>query len=166
MHRWLIVAISFTLAATLACSVSAQDASKIVGVWKVVDITRKEIASGATDKPYGEKPSGYYVFTAGGHFFWNFVADNRKPPAGSAPSDAERLELFKTLSFGTGTYKSDGGKLLLRYDSSWIQSWTGAERSISLPEVSGKTMTITSAPFKHPTSGVDAMTTNTFERVE
>jgi len=150
----------------LAWPVSAQDASKIVGVWKVVDITRKEIASGKTDKPYGEKPGGYYIFTAGGHFFWNFVADNRKPPDGPAPSDMERVELFKTLSFGTGTYKSEGGKLLLRYDSSWIQSWTGAERSISIPEVSGKTMTLSSATFKHPISGVDAMTTNAYERVE
>ena len=159
------MAVALALVLTASHATLAQDAaSQIVGVWKVVDISRKEVASGKIDKPYGEKPGGYYIFTRGGHFFWTYVADNRQKPAGAALTDAERVELFKTLAFGTGTYKVEGDKVVQRYDSSWHQAWTGAERVTPLPTFSGTKMIQTSAPFKH--QGVDSVNTNTFERVE
>ena len=151
---------------SLGSAVSAQDLAKeIVGVWKVLNIDRKEVATGKIDKPYGERPTGYYIYSRSGHFSWTFVAENRKPPAAAAPTDAERVELFKTMSFGTGTYKVAGSKVVLLYDSSWIQSWTGLERS-SAPIIEGNRMTVDSAPFKHPITGVDAFTIITYQRMD
>jgi hypothetical protein len=167
MKRASISAAALTLVLAVNHPTRAQDAaSQIVGVWKAVDISRKEVASGKIDKPYGEKPVAYYIYTRGGHFSWTFVAENRQKPAGAAPTDAERVELFKTMSFGTGTYKVEGDKVLYHYDSSWVQSWTGAERSGALPVFSGMKMIQISAPFKNPITGIDSINTNTFERVE
>jgi hypothetical protein len=159
-------ALALALLFMFTAGAAAQDlATQIVGVWKLVDLTRHEVATGKTDKPYGEKPTGYYIFTRGGHFLWTNAADGRKPPVGSAPTDAERNELFKTLSFGTGTYKVEGDKVTARYDSSWIQSWTGAERTFQ-PNISGTKMTTKGANFKHPITGVDVFTINTYEKIE
>jgi hypothetical protein len=166
MNRILISVAILGLLCTFSHSVSAQDAaSQIVGVWKAVDISVKEVESGKIDKPYGEKPTAYFIYTRGGRFSWTFVSANRKKPAGAALTDAERVELFKTMSFGTGTYKVEGNKVVYQYDSSWHHAWAGVERTTQLPALSGTRMVNTSAPFKTPT-GVDAISIQTFERVE
>ena len=167
MNRILLSAASVALLLTLDHPASAQDAaSQIVGVWKAVDISVKEVESGKIDKPYGEKPTAYFIYTRGGRFSWTFVSENRKKPAGATLTDAERVELFKTMSFGTGTYKVEGNKVVYRYDSSWHQAWAGVERTTQLPAISGTTLVNTSAPFKHPVTGVDLISIQTFERVE
>lgn len=151
---------------SIGSAATAQDlAREIAGVWKVLSIERKEVATGKIDKPYGEKPTGYYIYSSGGHFSWTWVAENRTPPAAAAPTDAERVELFKTMSFGTGTFKVEGNKVVQVYDSSWIQSWTGAVRSFA-PVIRGDKMTVESAPFKHPITGVDAFTIVAYQRVD
>jgi hypothetical protein len=143
-----LAVLTFTLS-----QATAQDlASQIVGVWKVVDTTRKEVASGKIDKPYGEKPTGYYIYTRAGHFSWSLVAEGRKPPSEAVPTDAERVALFNTMSFGTGTYRVEGSKVVHRYDSFSHQAWTGTERTAQ-PAMSGAKMTVTSAPFKAPYYG-------------
>ena len=110
MKRNLIPPVAIVFLLSLGSAVSAQDLAKeIVGVWKVLNIDRKEVATGKIDKPYGERPTGYYIYSRSGQFSWTFVAENRKPPAAVAPTDAERVELFKTMSFGTGTYKVSRG---------------------------------------------------------
>jgi hypothetical protein len=79
MKRILMAAAALALLLTGSHSTRAQDAaSQIIGIWKVVDISRKDVASGKIEKPYGEKPGGYYIYTRGGHFSWTFVADNRQ----------------------------------------------------------------------------------------
>jgi hypothetical protein len=80
-------------------SALAQDdlATSIVGTWSMVSHTHKELASGVTASAYGQKPVGYFMYTRGGHVLWFFVADNRRAPASGDITDAERVELFKTM---------------------------------------------------------------------
>jgi hypothetical protein len=83
-------------------------------------------------------------------------------------TDAERIALYDTMSFGSGTYRVEGTTISLRYDTSSNQSWTGTERKTQ-PQVSGKTLTWPSAPYKAPGgkfAGKDVITTQSFERVE
>lgn len=85
MKRILALVMGLALVVTFDRAATAQDAAtQIVGVWKAVDISRKEIESGKIDKPYGEKPVAYFIFTKGGYFSWTFVAENRQKPAGAA----------------------------------------------------------------------------------
>jgi hypothetical protein len=66
---------------------SAEDiASPIVGLWKLTGNTTKIVATNAMEKQAGEHPSGYQLFTKGGHMMFFQAAENRKPPAGAAPT--------------------------------------------------------------------------------
>ena len=163
MKRILKLVVPLAFVFTVASSVPAQDlASSVVGVWKLTSQTIKEEATGATVKPFGEKPTGHWVFTRDGHFTWMVIGYNRKVPAAPAVTDAERVELFQTLSFGSGTYKVEGDKVAFRYETSWIESWTGTERKAQVL-IAGKTLSITSAAFKDP-AGKDVVTT--WERID
>src|SRR5262245_26710152 len=115
------------LALLVASPAVAQDlASQIIGVWKGKGFVQKVLATGEITKPKGENPTGTATFSRGGHFTWIFIDDGRKVPTSTA-TDADRVALFDTLSFGTGTYKIEGAKIALRYDGSWNQAWTGTE---------------------------------------
>ena len=140
-------------------------ATQITGVWQVTSVVVRDLQTGAVSRTYGEKPAGRVVFTRGGNFTWVFVGDARTAPAGPVPTDAERIVLYNTLSFGTGTYRVDGGTVSLRYDSSWNQSWTGTERKANM-EVSDKTLTWKSPPYKSLDDGKDVMAITTLQRLE
>ena len=95
---------------------------------------------------------------------WIFIAENRKPPEKLPATDAERIYLFNTGGAGSGTYKVNGDKVTLLYNSSTNQAWTGIERVLTA-QVSDKVQTWTTAPFK-TMAGKDAVGLVTFERVE
>ena len=158
--------VALGLLLTFALPTAAQElATSIVGTWRLTGHMHKEVASGATSNSYGQKPVGFMTITPGGHAHYFFVADNRKAPATANFTDAERVELFKTMSAGGGTYKVEGRKLTVRYDASWHQMWTGKELSTEV-EVSGKTLTMRTAPFKRAADGKDVTVVSTWERVE
>jgi hypothetical protein len=151
---------------TLVYAAAAQDlATQLNGVWKHTSIVEKQLETGAITNMYGEKPVGLAVFTRGGHFTWGYVSDGRKAPAGPVPSDSERIALYNSLAFGSGTYRVEGSAVFLRYDSSWNQSWTGTERKAEM-EVSGTVLTWKSPPYKSPRHGKDVTAIITMERME
>ena len=114
---------------------------------------------------YGEKPIGHLIVTRGGHSTFVIVGTDRKAPASPNLTDAERIELFKTLAFGSGTYKVEGNKVVTHYDTSWHQLWTGRDISVQA-EIEGKTLTFTSDPFKASIDGKEIVVVTTWERVE
>lgn len=77
----------------------------------------------------------------------------------------ERIELFKMMAFGSGTYKLEGSKTVARYETSWHQLWTGRDISAQA-EITGKTLTLTTEPFKSPQDGKEIVVVTTWERVE
>jgi len=165
MRRLLVSSAAVAFVSAFALPVSAQDlASQVVGVWKFVSNSNKEVATGKVNRPYGEKPTGYIVYTKGGLTVFSIVGGDRSKPVGASATDAERLSLFSTLAAGSGTYKVEGNKIVITYDSSWHQLWTGTthKRNIS---ISGNRLTITSDPVKN-LAGQDIIFENILERVE
>ena len=143
----------------------AQDLqTSIVGVWKLSSITRKDPQSGEVTNSFGERPVGYLVYTKAGRIFSFLVSSDRKPPERSEPTDSERVELFKTMVGYTGTYRAEGGKIIVRADASSNQSWTGVDRT-QMVEVVGNRLTIT-ATLKSAIDGREIQTANVWERVE
>lgn len=166
MKRTLMSAAALAFLLTLAQPAPAQDlASSIVGVWKLSSQMRKEVASGKTINTFGEKPVGHLIYTKGGYFTFTIVGAGRKSPASPNVTDAERVELFKSSSFGSGSYKIDASKVVARYDTSWHQLWTGKDLPAEA-NVKDKTLTLTTAPFKSPMDGADVVVVTTWERVE
>lgn len=165
MKTILASATALALFATSIGPAMSQDlASQIVGVWKRVSQVQKHVATGFTTKPVGDRPVGPAIFTRGGHFVWMFVADGRKAPSEMGPTDADRIALYNSSAFGSGTYKVDGSTVVLTYDSSSNQAWTGTERRAQI-QVSGKVPTWTSAPYRGA-DNTDYITIVTMERVE
>lgn len=160
----LAVATAFLVASTTAAR--AQDlATQIVGVWKFVSNHNKETATGKILKPYGEKPTGYIIYTKGGRVVFSLVAGEGRPKLGaSGATDAERAALFSTLAAGSGTYKVEGNAVIVSYDSSWHELWTGTTQKRNIA-ISGNKLTLTSAPTKNA-AGQEIIFVNVLEKVE
>ena len=162
----LISAATALLLAWSAHGASAQDfASRIVGTWRWAGHVYKEVATGRSTHVFGEQPSGLMAFTKGGHLVYAVFASDRKAPAASPATDAERVALFNTMAAATGTYELDGNTLAITYGGSWNQSWTGTTQTRRI-EIVGSRLTLTSPPFKNPQTGQETVFVVTYERVE
>lgn len=162
MRKFLIACIVFGV----VTSVVADDSAKLAGVWKMTSWTRHEVASGKDGKPFGEHPTGYLIFTKDGHFMWSGFKDQRPKPAAAEPTDAESVALFKTMYAYNGTYKVEGGKIVDTIEGAWNEGWVGTKFKVDKYEVSDKTLTMVSAPFKANTDGAEMVVTTTYERIE
>jgi hypothetical protein len=166
MKRTLTSATGLALLLTLAQPVAAQDlASQLVGVWKLTGQSTKEVATGKITHSLGEKPTGHLMYTKGAHMAFVFAGENRKGPAGASFTDAEIVNLFNTMGAASGTYKVEGNTLIVTYETSWNQTWTGATQKRQI-EIVGNKLTIATAPFKDPATGQDTVYVTTYERVE
>lgn len=150
----------------LAAPAFADDSARLRGVWEMTSWTRHELASGKDVKLFGEHPGGYLVYTQGGHFIWTGFKDQRPKSVAVEPTDAERIALFKTMFAYNGTYKVEGGKIVDSVAGAWNENWVGTKFTIDKYEVSDKTLTMVSAPFKATVDGAEMIVTTTFERVE
>jgi hypothetical protein len=147
-------------------AVRAQDlASAIVGVWKVVSIETREVQSGKITHPLGDPLTGTFTFTQGGNFSGMVFRADRKPPATSNATEAERVALFNSLIAYNGTYHIEGDKLVMKIENSHIQSWNGTERNLTA-EINGRRLTGRSAPLKASSTGLDVVAQVAWERVE
>jgi hypothetical protein len=162
MLGWFLTAVlSFIVA--VAQPAGAQDStSPIVGVWKLTSYTRKEVGTEKTVQPMGEHPTGYRVMTRGGHAFYMFFAGNRKAPAG-AITDADRIDLFKTMLVAGGTYKVEGNKVFFQGDVSTSQTVNKFTYEF---EITGSELKMTAGPFKDTAGGPDTVVVTTYDRVE
>jgi Lipocalin-like domain len=165
MKGTLISAVALAFPLTWAQRAATQDlASQLVGVWKLTSQSTKEVATGKINHPFGEKPTGHIIYTKGGHVAFVLAADNRKAPAGPNFTDAERINLFNTIAAASGTYKVEGNSIIVTYEASWNQTWTGITQKRQF-EIEGNKVTVTSAPFKN-LAGQDIVFVVTYERIE
>ena len=167
MNKTSLYALVAALTLTSAEPAVAQDlASSIVGTWKITSHVRKEVESGATVNQYGQKPTGHIIYTKGGHFVFLWVSDTRTAPASGVLTDADRASLQRTMVAGSGKYKVvDGRKIISSYETSWHQLLSGTDES-SEAEISGKTLTLSTAPFKSPRDNKMVTVVTTWERIE
>lgn len=166
MKRTWFSAAAITFLLTWAQQAAAQDlAASIVGVWKYTGVTNKEVATGKITYPYGEKPTGHMVYTKGGHVMFVAAGDNRNAPTTPTLTDADRINLFKTMAAASGTYKVEGTTLILTYTTSWNQAWSGITQKRQI-EIVGNKLTVTSELVKNATTGQEIVFASTFERVE
>jgi hypothetical protein len=166
MKRTLSSAAALAFVLTWVQPAASEDlASSIVGVWKNTSFVRKEVATGKTATTYGEHPSGYAYYTKGGHFLVFTVAQDRKKNEKADPTDAERIELFKSMFGWGGTYKTEGNKVVYNVDIAWVPSWVGTTRTYQVETAINK-LTVTTPPFKSVSDGQDIVVVTTYERVE
>ena len=132
---------------------------QIVGLWKLTSNTTKDVATGTMTPAH---PTGYQLFTKGGHMMFIQTAENRKPPVGKVATDAELVALFNTLVAYAGTYKVDGSKVLIHFETNAIP---GIPDRTYTSEISGNKLTLTANPFVN-SQGQQIVSIRTFERAD
>jgi hypothetical protein len=150
---------SLALLVVLAPTASAQE---IVGSWKQTAFYQEVVSSGEKRFPFGEKVMGRCVYTKEGSFCTMATGVDRKQGAG-APSDEERVGLFKTMYAYCGTYRVEGSKLFGKSDVAWTPNWAKQEHNATW-KVDGKTLVIETMPFKSQLDGVDVVAIVEYER--
>src|SRR5262245_21248008 len=108
--RWHLVQVTFLAVTVVTDSPHARMSLLATGALSQFSQLPKNVTTNTVSKPFGEHPSGYFFFTRGGNVAFFAAGQDRKPPAVStAPTDAERAELYKTMIAAfTGTYKVEG----------------------------------------------------------
>jgi hypothetical protein len=72
-------------------------------------------------------------------FIMFFTAENRK----FGTSVADKAALLDTLVGWSGTYRVEGGKIIIAVDASWVEYWNGKDQ-IRNWTLSGNRLTLTS----------------------
>ena len=114
----------------------------LVGTYKV--ISQDVEVGGSATQPLGKTPHGYLVLTPTRAVFF-FTAENRK----FGTSVDEKAALFDTLVGWSGTYRVEGGKIVIAMDASFNENWNGKDQ-VRNWELSGNRLTFTSDPMPFP----------------
>jgi hypothetical protein len=144
----------------------AADAS-VVGTWLLQSWVTTSTETGATSNVFGEHPTGYLIYTAGGHMAVVLSADGRTNLSAdrySSPVE-ERAQAFSTHVAYSGTYDVTPEGIMHHVKASLFQNWVGTDQ-FRYVEVAGDTMTIRTPPLKGPPDGKTKVTTLVLKRLD
>ena len=137
----------------------------LVGTWKLVSSTRKDVESGEESHTYGSHPTGFLNYSAGGRMMVVIAGDSRKPPSGPVPTDAEIVAWFKSAMAYAGTYTVEGNQVTHHVEASSEPLRAGA-RLVRFFRLDGKVLTLTAAPARHWMDGRVSVPTIVWEKIE
>lgn len=164
-HRLFRLASALSLA--LVASVSMAADSSVVGTWLLQTWISTDAESGAVVNVFGEHPTGYLIYTAGGHMAVVLMTEGRDKLSGdryNSPVE-ERARAFSTHVAYSGTYELTSEGIMHHVKASSFQNWVGTDQ-FRYTEVVGDTMTIKTPPLKAPPDGKTKVTTLVFKRLD
>ena len=91
-----------------------------------------------------------------------FFGKDRKAPTGGM-TDADRIELFKSMTTAGGTYKVEGNKVFFQADVSSNQSVSKLTYQF---EIVGPKLSMMTDPVRNSAGGPDLVFVTTYERAE
>jgi hypothetical protein len=91
-----------------AQTVWADEASRIVGNWRLVSVLYEDAKTKERFPVLGEHPRGYQIATASGRWLALVTAQDRAIPR----TDEERAKALKTMISYTGQYKVEDGRVV------------------------------------------------------
>ena len=111
--------------------------------WEVVD------SAGAVDRPFGEQPIGYIMYSPEGYMAVAFMPSSRPPFAAAdilGGTAGEKCAAVGTYISYCGRYEVAGDRVRHHIELSLFPNWTGVtqERIVSL---SGDTLRISTPPL-------------------
>ena len=137
-----------------------------VGVWKVVDYTATDPATGEVKHPFGTNPIGTAIYTAKGQMSVLVAGSHRAPSTGTGVKRAEeRAELFDGMYAYTGSYTVKGNTVTIHIDSAWQPDWVGTDKTRTL-RLDHNILSIVTEPMTSPVDGKTYISTTIFRRVD
>jgi hypothetical protein len=124
-----------------------------------------ETESKSVHVPFGDNPARVITYTPDGRMSLFIIDPTRKPPSGPKATDAEAVDLYRTIIAYSGAYSIDGNKVTHKIEYSWNQAWTGTNQQ-SFVEVKDNQLTIKTPPIISPVSGKESIHTLLWERTK
>jgi hypothetical protein len=157
-------AIMISLVGSASNSAVAQSAlqEQLVGTWKLVSATVER--NDEKVEAFGPNPLGYFIFTANGHFSWNFMRSER-PKFASNNRQTGTPEEYRAAVQGNisafGTYMiTPEGSLTLQIIGSSFPNWDGTTQRRMI-EISGDQM-----KYFTPASSIGGSAVNILARIK
>lgn len=101
----------------------------IVGTWRLQSFAERDIKTDVLSYPMGEKPKAIVIYTATGHVATIFTTTGRSAPVGPRATDAEAVQLFRTMVSFAGRYELKGGELIYYPEITWNEVWNGTKQT-------------------------------------
>lgn len=139
--------------------------SPLIGTWKLTSFVRQDAVTGERRSALGERPDGYLGYAPDGRMYALFVAEGRAAPAGDHPTDAERVQLHKSMLAYAGTYTIAGDRVVHHIDIAWNQARLGSDQ-VRFFKLDGDRLTLTTERNKSPIDGAEGFGVLEFERVK
>ncbi len=146
-------------------SVALAGDNPLVGTWKLTSFVRQDIATGERRPALGEHPKGYLGYAPDGRMYVLLADGDRVVPAGGEPTDAERVQLHKSMLAYAGTYTILGDKVIHHIDIAWNNARLGSDQ-VRFFKLDGDRLTITTERNKSPIDGREGFGVLEFERVK
>jgi hypothetical protein len=144
----------------------AESPASIVGTWRLVSFDREVVETKAVSHAFGGHALGRLTYTADGHMMVMIVDSTRKPPAKPAATDAEALDLYRTMVAYAGTYHVQGSEIITHVEISWSQDLTGTDQKRFF-KLEGNRLTTTTPPMANAfLENQTAVATLVWERME
>jgi predicted acetyltransferase len=103
----------------------ADERTKMLGIWNLVSFEVEIQATGQKESVWGQKPTGYVIFSPEGRAFFILTGEGRKP----AKTVEERANLLNSLISYTGMYRIEGNKWITKVDVAWSPEFVGTEQA-------------------------------------
>jgi hypothetical protein len=120
----------------------------LVGTWKLLSCVLEDVETGEQKQVWGSNPNGYIVMTPEGRWIVLQTAEGRRVPQ----TDEDRIAAFKSLLAYSGTYRSDGDRIVIKVDIAADESWNGTEQ-IRFYKLDGDELHIEAAPQPYANFG-------------
>src|SRR5690349_2225987 len=117
----------------------------LMGTWKLRSSTLKDVESGEESHTFGLHPTGFLNYSPDGRVMVVMVGDNRKPPSGPAPTDAEMIAWFQSTLAYAGRYTVEGNQVTHHVEASSDPLRAGAKLVRSF-RFDGKVLRLTAPP--------------------
>jgi hypothetical protein len=96
----------------------------LIGTWKLDSCVMEDVETGERRPVWGEHPSGYLVLTPTNRWIVLQTAEGREIPQ----TGEDRSAAFRSMLAYSGTYRTDGNKIVITVDVAWDEAWNGTDQ--------------------------------------
>jgi hypothetical protein len=162
---WLAIVVICVMALVATAGLALADDNPLLGTWKLKSFVRQDAATGERRPALGEHPEGYLGYAPDGRMYALFAEGSRVVPSGDQPTDAERVQLHRSMVSYAGTYTIAGDKVVHHIDIAWNNARLGSDQ-VRFFKLDGDRLTLTTERNKSPIDGSEGFGVLEFERIK
>jgi len=156
--------VAIALFSVAAPNLATAQEAKLVGTYRLVSTSMKIVETGQVETFPNER--GFITYGSDGRMFGIIVRGDRpKPESVAQLTDPQRLELFRTLTAYSGTYKFDGKTVEHQIDIAWNEVWAGTKQ-VRTVTIDGDRVSLTTPAVPRPQDGKVSVNTLVWEKVK